>query len=201
MRKFLGGMALATILKLVFYIVSTAIKLIANIMVFFGLYVPFFYLIYGELLILFAGFTITPYTSNLGLFLFGLVICMFCSIIITIRNMIIKPVKAVFGRNDKNYQIDYDRRPIRRPPPIRYYGGDYPRPKRYLPPPRRSEQYGYLTIDSPTEYIDRFDKYYEHPEIYRSEVNQDLIIYEYSDRFEIYEHNGNNLDYVETKYR
>ncbi len=195
MRKFLGGMAVVTIFKLIFYIVSTAIKLIANIMVFFGLYIPFFYLIYGEMLLLFTDFTITPYTPELGLYIFGLVLCLFCSVILSIRNLIVKPVKAIFGRDTK-----YREEPIRRPP-MRYRGGRYPSPRRYFHPPVRSREYGYYRIDSPREYIERLDSYYEKPEIYRSEMNPDLIIYEYMNRFDIYRHNGDYLEFMETKYR
>lgn len=199
MRKFLGGMAMATILKLLFYTISTAIKLIANIMVFFGLYVPFFYLMYGELLILFAGFTIVPYNAEVGLFVFGLVISLFCSVIITVRNLIVNPVKAVFGRNDKTYKVKYKER-LR--PSMDYHGGAFPRPRRrYIAPPRRSEQYGYLTIDSPREYMNRLDSFYERPDVYRSEINPSIIVYEYHDRFDLYRHNGNRLEFIESKYR
>lgn len=197
MRKFIGGMLMATILKLIFYTISTAIKLIANIMVFFGLYVPFFYLIYIEMLILFAGFTIIPYNANVGLFVFGLVLCFFCSLIITVRNLIVKPIRAVFGRDDKEYS---ERHPIKRRPPMPYQGGEFPRPRREYEP-SRSRQYGYLRIDSPREYMDKLDSYYERPDVYRSEVNPELIVYEYYNRFDLYRHNGDFLEYIETRYR
>ncbi|MGI6702352.1 MAG: hypothetical protein ACOX3U_07865 [Christensenellales bacterium] len=196
MRKFLSGMVVVSVLKLIFYAISTAIKLIANIMVFFGLYVPFFYLIFGEMLLLFAGFSLTPYNTNVGLFIFGLVLSCFCSVIITVKNLILKPIKAVFGR-DSDKEIRY---PIRRRP-IRYTGGRYPAPRRTLPPPIRSREYGYLRIDSPKEYFDRLDYYYERPDVYRSELNQDIIVYEYRDRFDLYRHNGEFLEYVDTEYR
>jgi len=199
MTRFLGGVAFATIFKLIFYIFSTAVKLIANIMVFFGLYMPFFYLIYGEMLLLFTDFTIETYTPELGLYIFGLVLCCFCSVIITIRNLIVKPVKAIFGRDEHfDERRYYERRPR---PPMRYSGGEYPRPRRHMYPPIRSREYGYLRIDRPREYLDRFDSFYERPEVYRSEVHPDTIVYEYGDRFDLYRHNGDILEYVETKYR
>jgi hypothetical protein len=199
MTKFLGGVVFATVFKLIFYVVSTAIKLIANILVFFGLYIPFFYLIYGEMLLLFTDFVLVPYTSDLGLYIFGLVLSCFCSVIISVKNLIVKPIKAVLGRDDKEDGHYYEER--RRRPPMRYTGGDYPRPRRQINPPIRSRQYGYYRIDSPYEYFDRIDSFYEHPEIYRSEVRPDIIVYEYHDRFDLYRHNGDILEYVETKYR
>jgi hypothetical protein len=193
-------MAFASFIKLFIYAISTLIKLVANILVFFGLYIPFFYLIYGGALYLFAGFRFMPYTPEVGLFFFGLALCALCAVIITVKNMLIKPLKAIFGRNEKEYE---ERHPRPRPyyATMRYDGGDYfprPRPRIY---PERSEQYGYLRIDSPREYIDRFDAFYEHPDVYRSEMNPDLIIYEYDDRFDVYRHNGDRLVFQESKYR
>lgn len=196
MRKFLGGMLFVTIIKLVFYSISTLIKLIANIMVFFGLYIPFFYLIYGGALMLFLDFRLIPYSSGAGLFYFGLVLCVFCSIIISVKNLIIKPFKAVFGRDNKDYEQPITRKPMP------YDGGDnFPRPRRRIQPPIKSKEYGYYRIDSPIEYMDRMDKFYESPEVYRSETNPEIIVYEYCDRFDLYQHNGSILEFIDTKYR
>lgn len=197
MKRIFGGMILATAFKLIYYIFSTTIKFIANVMVFFGLYIPFFYLIWGEILLLFTDFHISPYNTDLGLYLFGLVLSLFCSVIISIRTIIIKPFKALFGRDEK-FQEHYA------PPQyISYEGhGDFPRPpKRLKPRTYRSEEYGTLRIDKPKEFMDRYEHFHERPEIYRSEVEPDLIIYEYSNRFDLYTLNDSRLEFIETQFR
>lgn len=196
MRKFFGGMLFATIIKMIIYTVSTLIKLIANIMVFFGLYIPFFYLIYGGILILFANFSLIPYNANAGLFYFGLILCVFCSIIISVKSLIIKPFKAIFGRDEQDYRQSLPRKPMP------YRGEDkFPRPRRQIQPPIRSRDYGFYRIDRPSEYLERMDKLYERPDVYRSEMYPDIIVYEYCDRFDLYRHNGNMLEFVDTRYR
>ena len=76
MRKFLSGMVVVSVLKLIFYAISTAIKLIANIMVFFGLYVPFFILYSAKCYCCLRDFRLRPiiqmsdYLYSIGAFLF-----------------------------------------------------------------------------------------------------------------------------------
>ncbi len=207
MIKFIKGIFVGSIFRLIIYVISTVIKLTANIMIFFGLYVPFFYLLYGEALILFADFAILPYTADTGLYLFGLVLSLFCSVIITIKSLLVNPIKSIFGRDEKediptphyNNQNYYQQEP---PNIERDYSEQYNlENRRDNYSPYRTDS-GYFRLESREEFFSRTAgtrTHNESPDIYRSENNPDLVIYEYHNKYDIYRVQDNSLEYLETK--
>lgn len=95
------GFTGATILKTILYVLNWTIKLIASVLLFFGLYIPFIYLIYGGLLYLIAKVPIFNFSTNSQLYLLGLLLCIICSVIISVRNLIMKPLTSIVAFYDK----------------------------------------------------------------------------------------------------
>lgn len=147
---FLGG----TLLKLFHFIFDVVLKGIVSVLVFFGLYIPFFHLVFALYLWLLTSFNPFDWSTNSQLYLLGLVLCFVCSAIISIRNLILEPAKNIF----KYVNI------------VKYkQQGNH-----YVP---------------------------EKPDIYRSSTNPELIVYEYSDRFELFTEHYGKLNYKRTDYK
>jgi len=95
--KLLLGIAIIFILKIIYKLVRATIKAIANIIVFFGLYIPLFYAVYGFCLIMWAGLNLDVMCVDTYLFYAGFGLACVCSIIITVRNRIVEPLSSVFA--------------------------------------------------------------------------------------------------------
>lgn len=140
---FLGG----TMLRFGRFLFDVVIKGVISVLLFFGLYVPFLHLVFGGALWLFAGINPFDLSVNSQLYIFGLTLCFADSVIITVRNLLFKPIRSMFELVTA----------------VKY----------------KSEGRSYKP---------------ESPKIYRSKANPDLIVYEYSDRYELFrEHNGRLL--------
>lgn len=98
------GFTGATILKTIVNTLNWAIKIISSVMLFFGLYIPFAYLIYGGLLYLIAKVPIFDFSTNSQLYLLGLLLCVICSVIISVRNLIMRPLTSVIAWHDRKNQ-------------------------------------------------------------------------------------------------
>lgn len=85
------------VIKILWWVLKSLVHVLGEIIVFFGLYVPGLYLLFGATLSKFAGFDMSAVGTNRTLFFWGLFLCLVCSVIITIRKLIIAPFKTVFG--------------------------------------------------------------------------------------------------------
>lgn len=63
-------------------------------MLYFGLYVPFFYFLYGLIIHLTLGVVLFDFSTNSQLYLLGLLLCLVSSVIISVRNIILTPLKS-----------------------------------------------------------------------------------------------------------
>lgn len=154
---FLFGLSFSTVLKVVCKFFKSVVTFIAEVLYYFGLYVPLAYLIYGG--ILYGVFQFDPFSlsTDSKLYLFGLGLCFVASIIITVKTLIVKPLKSLFSKprtiNDEA-ENESDGGEKRRKS-FKRRGGDF-----------------------------------EAPYIYESEVNPGVIVYEYANRFDLYEPDG-----------
>ncbi len=85
-KKLIFALALAGLLKLVFTVVKETIKILAQIIVYFGLYVPFFYGIVGVIMVSMGYFSFDVIDVDSILFYVGLSMCGVCSIVISIKS-------------------------------------------------------------------------------------------------------------------
>ena len=135
-----------TVIKLAFKLIWAIVKVLAALIIFFGLYIPLFYVVFGLILLATTDFTLGGMGTDQVLYYIGLGLCCVASIFISIRNFIIRPLSAVFApffeyRDDVKKAKDKisgkkeeaDEENDRRDPPYRdrgydpYYGRDaYP---------------------------------------------------------------------------
>ncbi len=187
------GILIVFVLKLVMYAFKITTKVLAHIIVYFGLYIPFFYCIFGLVLYGAFDFNFNVSGTESTLFFSGLGLSLLCSLIITVRNLIVRPIKSAFAYTEQTY------RPTYREEERRYFERrGYPSARRYYdsaPREGREEADGYMRREYESN---------EHhmPIIYYSEREPDLLIYEYEDRFEVFVDNGSMPKrYLRTEYK
>lgn len=183
--------SLITLLKGLIKLVNVIITIIARIMLLLGLWVPFFYIVISIIIMLSFKTNILSMTGYNYLYIIGLILCIVISVIITIRNLLLKPIKELI--NYRKVQLEYDKRKAEAREKRLYEKN----PKRYFAtkgklPDENSEYYnkkGKITnID-------------ELPKIYRSEINSEIIIHEYKDKFEVFLEKENGIVHIDTKKR
>lgn len=91
---FIAGFAGAGILSVLMKFLGYVVRFLSTIMLYFGLYVPFFYLLYGLIIHLTLGVALFDFSTNSQLYLLGLLLCLVSSVIISVRNIILTPLKS-----------------------------------------------------------------------------------------------------------
>ena len=150
----LFGGALSTLLGIVARVLWRVLKLAAKAMLTFGLYIPAAYLVYGAVLYFAFGFPLFEASVNGRLYAFGFALSLGCAVAVTVRKLIVKPLKDYF----RGEVIEYDAK---------------------RSSPRTPEA----------------------PKIYRSRVDRGIIVYEYANRYDLYEQRGNGLALVKTEWK
>ena len=159
MSKLGLGAALAAIFSIIIKILKIIAEVLAKIIYYLGLWAPLLYLAYGGILILsFKDFSMFGLDTNSIIYLVGFLLTIVISIIITIKNLIIRPFKKIFKRKDV----------------IEYGKNDDVKLKTGTP---------------------------EAPKIYNSRVNHGVIVYEYKDRYDLYEQKDDHLILVSTEIK
>jgi len=112
------ALALLGALKLAYTIIKQFVKIMARVIVYFGLYIPFFYMIVGAVLVGIGFFRFEVIDVNSIMFYVGLSLCVLCSILITLRTYAQKPVSSVTeGIKDEIVSAKRERRKMRAPQP------------------------------------------------------------------------------------
>ena len=149
-------LAVWSILKLAAKLIKTIIWALTNIVIFFGLYYPLFYLAFGLVLLATTDFTLGYMGTNQILYFVGLGLCGVASVIVTWKTIVVRPIswviepfvnyfaeikeekrrrRALQNGEGEFVEGDPDRRMIDRPAEQdqRYYGegGRYPYDPRY----------------------------------------------------------------------
>ncbi|MEG1645813.1 MAG: hypothetical protein RR374_00450 [Clostridia bacterium] len=251
---------------------NNVLNLIANVIVYFGLYVPLFYMIFIGGMMIFGHLDIRTGSVLKVLFQVGLILSIICSGIITIRTVILRPFSSIrdykYEKAKDKYIHEQEKEMMknakRRKKGDRYQDGYYQNGRyaenntrygdnRYNGAPNNTRygNNGYNAERSNTRYGARgqnFDGYgspqsgfngyaesgrsgqnwrnsggynggghyssqggknsfttnkggYEKPMVYRSRKYPNIIVYEYQDRFELYEENDNRLEAVDCIYK
>lgn len=170
------GLALGSVLRFIASVLELILRIIINLLLFFGLWLPLVYALFGLALYLGLGFNPLDWELEGQLYISGFATCILCSLIITIRNLIVKPAKQVF---------DGFRTPL------------WQR--------KKDKKIELVEIQKPKKTITNSGKNLikkEKPIIYYSSVEPDILIHEYADRFEIFkvENNKARLESVEYKH-
>ncbi|MEG2454384.1 MAG: hypothetical protein RSB20_05920, partial [Clostridia bacterium] len=128
------------------HVVGFVIRVVSYLLLFFGLYLPFFYLLYGLIIHLLLEVKLFDFSANSQLFLLGLLLTIVSAVIISVRNLVMIPLRNVIAYCDR----------------------------KNLP---------------------------EQPEIYQSQLQPDLTIYEYKNRFDVYRRSNGRLLFLRTEYK
>lgn len=193
----LGGVLLGSALRALLFLVNGLIKLIVSIMVFFGLWAPFFYCLLGG--VLYLMFRFDPFSGSIDskIYLAGFAGSILCALLITVKNIFEHPAKSVSEgfrkpiwrkpeeeeKEDALREEDDARRRRRRDTAYRDEREDRePSRRRYDEGPRR--RYG--DAEDREDYYDRQRTASQSPKIYYSALEQDTLVHEYNDRFEVF---------------
>lgn len=167
------GSVLGSILRFIFVGLQLFFKIIFRLLWFLGLWIPGVYIIFGVALHYIFGFNPLDWELEGQLYFSGLIACAVCSIVITIRNIIIKPVKSVYkGYKKPVWKKEKEQQPIKKE-----------------------------EIKIPNKDIAKEETEKTRPSIYYSTIEENTLIHEFEDRFEIYriEDNKAKLERVEYK--
>lgn len=129
--KVVFALVLLGALKVAYAVIKQFIKITARVIVYFGLYVPFFYFIVGSVLVGLGFFRFEVLDINAILFYVGLGLCVACSVIITIKTYAVKPVASITaGAKDEISAARASTKPrtVQTEDPILfiYHSGDHP---------------------------------------------------------------------------
>ncbi len=165
------------VFKAIYKIVCAILYVLAHILVYFGLWIPAVYMIIAGILMLAGGLDITTININSIIFYIGLALTLIGSLIITIRHLIIKPIRQMLEserakrelwerkENEKKQRL-YEKKPIKY---FKKYEGGMP---------HKSHPYYDPSIDR---------KGFIPPKVYRSSKNPSIIIHEYSNHFKVFQ--------------
>ena len=86
-----------TVIKLFFKLLWVIVKILATLFLFFGLYIPLFYAVFGIVLLATTNFTLGGMGTDQVLYYIGLGLCGLASVFISIRNLIVRPISSIFA--------------------------------------------------------------------------------------------------------
>lgn len=163
--------------KTIYKIVKLVLVIIANILFYFGLWIPAIYLLVCGILMLTGGLNIQVLNTNTMLFYIGLGLTLIGSLIISIRNLIVKPIRQVLESNRAKRELEmrkfeqkkqkmYEKNPVKY---FKKYEGGMP---------HKSHPYYNPNIDR---------KGFIPPKVYRSRNNPSIIVHEYTTHFNVFQ--------------
>ncbi|MBP5404999.1 MAG: hypothetical protein J6Y74_03530 [Clostridia bacterium] len=105
-------------LKLLFKGLKIVVEVLTSLVMFLGLYIPLFYVLFGLILLAATDFTFGGMGVNQILYYIGLALSCVAAVIISVRNLLVRPFSGVFKAlrgpsKDRYDDEDGDRRPRR----------------------------------------------------------------------------------------
>lgn len=165
------GLILGSILKLLVGIFKGVIFVLSWSIVYLGLWVPFLYAIVGLVLFFTVQFNPFEWTTWGQLYFAGFIASVVAALIITVRNIILKPLKSVSdGYKNPVWKRNTEKEePVRETSRAPRAAARAEEPEDEMPPVRKTPR-----------------AYEESPLVYESELEHGSIVHEYSDRFEVF---------------
>ncbi len=84
-------------IKLFFKLLKSVIQVLSGLIVFLGLYIPLFYVFFGLILLITTDFSFGGTGTDQILFYVGLGLSCIAALIISIRNLLVRPISSVFS--------------------------------------------------------------------------------------------------------
>jgi hypothetical protein len=164
----MAGVMLGSLIKFFLTGFWMLIKVIASLIWFFGLWLPAAYALFGLILYWVFGFNPLKLELEGQLYISGFIACCLCSIVISIRNLIVKPAKSILYGYKK---------------PVWKKSGRKQAP------------------DAAKPQTDELNSFQVRPSIYYSTLEENTLIHEYPDRFEIYRIADNKARLERVEYK
>ena len=189
--KLLGfGVFMTALMKTIIKVFQIVILVTLNLAVYFGLWIPIVYMIICGILMLTGGLDLTIMDTNTILFYCGLALCLAGSVVISIRHLLIIPIKEMINVSDAKNKIK-DKQELDK------------KRKLYIANPAKYfiKYEGEMPHDSHPVYL-QSKKERENtppPLIYRSNVDTSIVIHEYSNHYEIYREVNGNCERIDIK--
>ncbi len=234
----ISGLFIGSILRSFTEFMFFVLRILAKILIIFGLWVPAVYAAFGAAL--YFAFSFNPFDFSLysTIYLSGAVACVICSLIISVKNLIVTPAKSVYKGykhpiwEKKEEEISAEESMLKNrwetynqtkkeselnPPQIEPFKEkkEFPTPEYLLPNddfkqktkkesekaritlfpdwlPKKTEEKKTVMVSEPPS---------EKPEVYFSKLEPELLVHEYSDRYELYRLEGNKKIPVRIEYK
>lgn len=138
-------------IKILFWLFRIIVRAVGEIIVFSHLYIPGLFILLGALLSKFAGFDVNAPSLERTLYLCGIGLCFGCSLILTIRKLIITPFKTVFSGISSRTKKEISTKPEFKQEERKLISTSSPYPIEY-----RSKIYPDIKV---REWSDRFELY------------------------------------------
>lgn len=200
-----------TVVNGFFKIIGGLFKLIFKALIMLGLWVPLLYALFGVILHYTLGFEPFDFSTFSTFYIVGGIVCVVIVVIISAYNVLINPLKKVFGKKNKEIGRAAEKNELQPPlteePKKRsLFGKKKQFPVRSLQ--RESEANDYSDAQSldwmpsqETTGAHVADSRGERPDIYFSTLKPDILVHEYHDRFELFRVEGNKLVSIGTEFK
>lgn len=168
---------LAWVIKAIYKVVKVVLYCLAYILLYFGLWIPAIYMLICGILMLTGGLNLSIINANTILFYIGLAVTLIGSLIISVRNLIIKPIKQIIESEKAKRELQerkdaskrqkmYEKKPIKY---FKKYEGGMPHKSHPYYDPNISRK-GFIP-----------------PKVYRSRNNPSIIVHEYINHFKVFQ--------------
>ena len=190
MRLLGFGIFMTALMKTIMKVLQVISLILLNLIVYFGLWIPLIYMIISGILMLTGGLDLTVMNSNTVIFYCGLSLCFVGSIIITIRHLIVTPIKEMMDVSEARRKIK-DKADLEREKKL--YHSD---PGKYF-----IKYEGQMPHDSHPMYYQTKKERIKNPPpmIYRSNVDAKIIVHEYANHFEIFRDNHGKYERIDIR--
>lgn len=171
------GAIITLIFKAIYKFFYFLVVIIAHLLLYFGLWIPTLYMIICGILMLTGGLDLAVMSTNTIIFYIGLALTLLGSVIISIRNLILKPISELVATQKAKKQLkqikeENKKQELYKKNPAKYfvkYEGQLPHKSHPVYTQERSDRENFAP-----------------PLIYRSNNNPEIIIHEYKSHFKVF---------------
>lgn len=230
-----AGSVIGTIIRSIAIALGFVLKIIFKALTLFGLWIPIAYSLFGVALYLIFHFNPFIFDTAGTLYLCGGIACVLGSAIISVKNVIIKPVKSIYeGYKHPLWEKVDENEKERKESESRYARYKRIKKEEKFAPPEieafvaegKQTDYGDLLAplsdfnpskcESEASRLDWLPKNIdndiqnvkivatptaEKPEVYFSVLEKDVLVHEYSDRFELFKVEGHKTIPIGVEYK
>ena len=189
MKGFGIGVIFSFIIKISLRVFDVLMYLIADLLIYFGLWIPSLYLLITGGFMLFGTLNVTVLSVYSVLFYAGLALSLIGSLIITVRNLIVKPIKEHIKYREVRREYRQNQAKLKKEEMYQKHPDKYFAKYEEEAPP----------LDHPVYNSTKKTRTSLPHKTYRSKQDPSLIIHEYEDKYVIYKDCGDHFYQLDEK--